>query len=195
MSTHSPTFKPTEAVTTQQPSPSIEEEQTTTTTTTSSTATNTIINNEDTTTINTDCERRRKYHPTTIQQRICTNSDEYPVLWESSYEMISEYFFATSNECCAAYYTTEGECIVENVCEDMKYYPDMKNGVCIESDDRDAESFDTLEGCVSLLTALFSFCFVFYCHPLSNQYIKQAHSPPIYSLNINIVQHVQTIIG
>ena len=69
--------------------------------------------------------------------------------------MISKYFFATANECCAAYYNTEGEggeeCVVENVCEGMKFYPDMKNGVCIETDVGDAgeQSFDTLEGCVS----------------------------------------------
>ena len=82
--------------------------------------------------------------------------------------MISKYFFDTANECCAAYYNTEGggreECVVENVCEGMKIYPDMKNGVCIEidaGDDAGVQSFDTLEGCVSLYSCFISFWLFF----------------------------------
>ena len=104
--------------------------------------------------------------------------------------MISKYFFDTANECCAAYYNTEGEggeeCVVENVCEGMKIYPDMKNGVCIETYVGDAgeQSFDTLEGCVSSSCSV-SFHFGFFsCHFIFNQYIKTNSLLYICSLNI-----------
>ena len=54
-----------------------------------------------------DCER---YHPTSLTERICTNSNIYPSLWNEP-GMTSKYFFTSPFDCCDVFY--------DGVCDDV----------------------------------------------------------------------------
>ena len=51
-----------------------------------------------------NCER---YHPTSLTERICTNSNIYPSLWNEP-GMTSKYFFTSPFDCCDMFY--DGMC-------------------------------------------------------------------------------------
>eukprot|EP00804_Cyclotella_cryptica_P026614 CCRYP_014021-RA/>CCRYP_014021-RA protein AED:0.03 eAED:0.03 QI:1312/1/1/1/0.75/0.4/5/732/456 len=56
----------------------------------------------------------KKWHPTTETNRVCSNGDKYPPLWDS---MGDQFLFETAKECCEAFYTEgNGQCDIENTC-------------------------------------------------------------------------------
>ncbi|KAL9190778.1 hypothetical protein ACHAXT_000484 [Thalassiosira profunda] len=59
----------------------------------------------------TSCEGR-KWHPTSVDDRTCSNSDRYPPLWDHP---ATGWLFDTYMQCCNAFYG--GRCAKENVCE------------------------------------------------------------------------------
>jgi len=59
-----------------------------------------------------DCGK--KYHPTSVTERKCTNDDVYPSIWDRP-DMTRVYFFTSSAECCAFFYN-DGHCTVVNIC-------------------------------------------------------------------------------
>lgn len=60
----------------------------------------------------------KKYHPTNVLERKCSNNDIYPSLWNSAPNQRSKYFFVSGDDCCAAFYNGDGSssCEVDNVC-------------------------------------------------------------------------------
>lgn len=56
----------------------------------------------------------RKYHPTNVVERRCSNGDAYPALWDSD---PARFFFEGGEDCCATFYPG-GDCEVVNVCSD-----------------------------------------------------------------------------
>ena len=60
-----------------------------------------------------NCDGRR-WHPKTFIDRTCSNSDEYPPLWNKA-PMSNKFLLGTAEECCSAFYST-GECQIVNVC-------------------------------------------------------------------------------
>ncbi|KAL7469817.1 hypothetical protein ACHAXS_010066 [Conticribra weissflogii] len=65
-----------------------------------------------------DICRTRKWHPMTVTDRRCTNGiDDYPPLWDTDESFRSVYFFDTSGECCAEFYSDgNGECEIVDKC-------------------------------------------------------------------------------
>lgn len=61
-----------------------------------------------------DCAEK-KYHPTSVRIRRCSNSDSFPSVWASSPDMRKKYFFTVGDDCCATFYS-DGPCEVVNVC-------------------------------------------------------------------------------
>lgn len=52
------------------------------------------------------------YHPTTPNERTCTNSKDYPVAWDQH----SDRFLSVSaQDCCAKFYS-DGTCFIKDVC-------------------------------------------------------------------------------
>ena len=58
-----------------------------------------------------DCGKK-KYHPTSVLERKCSNDDIFPSLWRSNPD---RYFFILGDDCCAAFYSG-GPCEVVTVC-------------------------------------------------------------------------------
>jgi len=73
---------------------------------------------------NNDCQDK-KYHPTNVQVRKCTNNELYPALWNSE-SMQDKYLFETAKECCATFYN-DGSCLVDNVCSSASDNDEGKN--------------------------------------------------------------------
>jgi len=171
---HLPPTLPTEATTTTVASSTTSTSTSTLTTTSSTSSTATSATTTTTTTTTTTqnlCQSTKKYHPTTKQLHTCTNNNNnFPKLWTASSELVAEYFFDSSVECCAAFYSTGGEssvgevkeCIIEDVCLDTPtgyplYYLDLDFGICIQQSDDNGgfgegmiNLFNTLEECVSI---------------------------------------------
>jgi len=59
-----------------------------------------------------DCGK--KYHPKSVLERKCTNDDVYPSIWDRP-DMRRVYFFTSSADCCAFFYS-DGPCHVVNIC-------------------------------------------------------------------------------
>jgi len=57
----------------------------------------------------------RKWHPLTATARVCTNSDEYPPLWDTP-QHSKVYLLNSASECCAAFYG-DGKCNEIDVCD------------------------------------------------------------------------------
>jgi len=53
-----------------------------------------------------------KWHPTSVLERTCTNSKEYPSSWALSPE---KYFFGTAEKCCQFFYR-DGNCNRHDIC-------------------------------------------------------------------------------
>ena len=52
------------------------------------------------------------YHPTTPEQRTCTNSQDYPIVWN---EQSDRFLFVSAQDCCAQFYS-DGVCFIKEVC-------------------------------------------------------------------------------
>ena len=57
----------------------------------------------------------KKYHPKSASDHKCSNDDVYPLVWIKEPNLMSRYFFASSEECCEAFYG-DGPCEVVNIC-------------------------------------------------------------------------------
>ena len=55
-----------------------------------------------------------KWHPKTITDRTCSNSPDYPSLWDKK-TYTGQYLFNSFKQCCKRFYG--GSCNQENVCE------------------------------------------------------------------------------
>ena len=60
------------------------------------------------------CERAR-WHPGDLNRRICTNSPDYPVLWDSP-PLSQTYFTDSADECCEKFYENK-RCRIRDVCD------------------------------------------------------------------------------
>jgi hypothetical protein len=52
-----------------------------------------------------------KWHPKTINDRTCSNSFDYPPVWDKDSE---KYFFDSFERCCSVFY--DGRCAREDFC-------------------------------------------------------------------------------
>lgn len=59
-----------------------------------------------------NCDKRR-WHPKTITDRTCSNSHDYPSLWDNN-PYSEQFLFRTFKQCCKKYYG--GACKIEDVC-------------------------------------------------------------------------------
>lgn len=59
--------------------------------------------------------RERKWHPITAKDRICTNAEDYPPLWDTPPHS-EEYLLSSAEKCCQEFYG-DGTCNKIDVCE------------------------------------------------------------------------------
>jgi len=60
-----------------------------------------------------DCEGK-KWHPKSITERVCSNSDEFPAIWGLP-PMSDEFLLNTAEECCFQHYS-DGDCEILDIC-------------------------------------------------------------------------------
>lgn len=58
-----------------------------------------------------------KWHPKTVNDRVCSNSNEYPPLWDNP-PYSEKYLFTSFKQCCKRFYN--GQCNKEDVCDDFE---------------------------------------------------------------------------
>lgn len=61
-----------------------------------------------------NCRKKKKWHPLTASDLICTNSDGYPALWDTS-AYSAHYLSSSAKECCQKFYSG-GTCRIVDVC-------------------------------------------------------------------------------
>ena len=61
-----------------------------------------------------NCEGK-KWHPKSSTDRTCSNSDEFPAIWEMD-GMRDTFLLSTAEKCCAAHYS-DGDCKILDICE------------------------------------------------------------------------------
>jgi len=58
---------------------------------------------------------KTRWHPGAIDRRICTNSADYPAIWEEDPILSVAYFVDTADECCVKFYNGK-RCRIKDVC-------------------------------------------------------------------------------
>jgi len=61
-----------------------------------------------------ECDKK-KWHPLTVADRICTNEENYPPLWDTS-AYSAHYLLSSAEECCQEFYGG-GACQIVDACE------------------------------------------------------------------------------
>lgn len=88
-----------------------------------------------------DCGEKL-WHPTSLEERRCTNDDIYPPLWDT---LGNQFLRDSAEDCCGAFYF-DGDCVIDNICpppvpsprdcEGKKWHPkSITERVCSNSDE------------------------------------------------------------